>query len=143
MYSRYSTSWMSRFLGIGLTPINPHPLVKQPGWLQVSQCCRSQPVFLLSGGNLLAHSACLVLEGADGYLVEVPIVAVHSLWPAIEGVKFNLCGGCLFDQLLNAGMQHRQVGDLVPRHLVDSAAGALGIRLAVHPDAQPLIDAAL
>src|SRR5690606_33394809 len=118
MYSRYSTSWMSRCLGIGLTAINPHPLVKQPGWLHVGQRCRRHPVFLLSGGYLLAHSACLILKGADGYLVEAPIVAVHSFRPAVEDVKLDLGGGGLLDQLLNAGVQRRQVGDLIPRHLV-------------------------
>src|SRR5690606_38980670 len=139
MYSRYSTSWMSRFLGIGLTPINPHPLVKKPGWLQIGQRGWGHPVFLLSGGHLLAHSACLVLEGADGYLVEVPIVAVHSFRATVEDIKFDLCGGCLFDQLLNAGMKHRQVGDFVSRYLVHQIACPFDIAVQVVPGVHSFI----
>src|SRR5690606_16343827 len=119
MYSWYSTSWMSRFLGIGLTAINPHPLVKQPGWLQVGQRCRGHPVFLLSGRGLLTHPGGLILKGTDGHLVEIPVVAVYPFRPTVQGVKLHLSRRGLLDQFLNAGMQHRQVGDLVPRYLVD------------------------
>src|SRR5690554_5280351 len=139
MYSRYSTSWMSRFLGIGLTAINPHPLVKQPGRLQVSQRCRGHPVFLLSGRSLLTHPGGLILKGTDGHPVEAPIVAVHSLRPAVQDVKLDLGGGGLLDQLLDAGMQRRQVGDLIPRHLVHQIACPFDIAVQVVPGVHSFI----
>src|SRR5690606_31938038 len=137
MYSRYSTSWMSRILGIGLTARNPHPLVKQPGRLQVGQRCRSRPVFLLSGRGLLAQPGGLILKGADGYLVEAPIVAVHPFRPAVEDVKLDLGGGGLLDQLLDAGMQRRQVDDLIPRHLIHQIACPFDIAVQVVPAVNP------
>src|SRR5690554_2195133 len=139
MYSRYSTSWMSRFLGIGLTAINPHPSVKQPGRLQVGQRCRGHPVFLLSGRGLLAHPGGLILKGADGYLVEAPIVAVHPFRPTVEDVKLDLGGGGLLDQLLNAGVQRRHVDDFIPRHLVHQIACPFDIAVQVVPGVHSFI----
>src|SRR5690606_24251594 len=139
MYSRYSTSWMSRFLGIGLTAINPHPLVKQPGQLQVSQRCRRHPVFLLSGRGLLTHPGGLILKGTDGYLVEIPVVAVYPFRPTVEDVKLDLGGGGLLDQLLDAGMQRRQVGDLIPRHLVHQIACPFDKAVQVVPSVHSFI----
>src|SRR5690606_39227877 len=139
MYSRYSTSWMSRFLGIGLTAINPHPLVKQTGRLQVSQRCRSRPVFLLSGRGLLTHPGGLILKGTDGHLVEIPVVAVHSLRPAVQDVKLDLCGGRLFDQRRDAGMQRRRVGGLIRRQLVHQIACPFDIAVQVGPGVHSFI----
>src|SRR5690554_5050064 len=139
MYSRYSTSWMSRFLGIGLTAINSHPPVKQPGRLQVSQRCRGHPVFLLSGRGLLAHSSCLILKGADGYLVEAPIVAVHPFRPTVEDVKFNLgrCG--LFHLFLDERWERFKIPDFIPRHLVHQIACPFDIAVQVVPGVHPFI----
>src|SRR5690606_34512555 len=139
MYSRYSTSWMSRFLGIGLTAINPHPLVKQTGRLQVSQRCRGHPGFLLSGRSLLTHPGSLILKGTDGHLVEAPIVAVYPFRPAVQDVKLDLCGGRLFDQLPDAGMQRREVGDPIPRHLVHQLACPFDIAVQVVPGVHSFI----
>src|SRR5690606_1504316 len=139
MYSRYSTSWMSRFLGIGLTAINPHPLVKQPGRLQVSQRCRGHPVFLLSGRRLLTHSGSLIFIGADGYLVDAPIVAAHPCRPAVEDVTLVPGGGGLLGQLLDAAMQRRQVDDLIPRHLFHQIACPFDIAVQVVPSVHSFI----
>src|SRR5690554_3005172 len=140
MYSRYSTLWMSRFLGIGLTAINPHPPVKQPGRLQVSQRCRSHPVFLLSGRGLLAHPSGLILKGADGYLVETPIVTVHSLRPPVEDVKLDLGGGGLSHLFLDGRWERFKIPDFIPRHLIHQIACPFDIAVQVVPGVHSFID---
>src|SRR5690554_7712726 len=137
MYSRYSTLWMSRFLGIGLTAINPHPPVKQPGRLQVSQRCRSHPVFLLSGRGLLTHPGGLILKGADGYLVEAPIVAVHPFRPTVEDIKFNLGRRGLFHLFLDERWESFKIPDFITRHLVHQIACPFDIAVQVVSGVNP------